>query len=427
MPRNPNQTDQPFRLSIGHWYHGWNIVALATVLVLLTVGLRLGIGPFFFPIADDLGFSRSQLSTYIAIAMLSYGAVMPVAGWIVGRFGTRNTLLAGTLLSLIGGVWTINAHSSLQFVLGFGVILSLGLALVSPVTMTPIVTRWFRARRGMALFFLSTGGMAGLAVATPAIAWGIEMVGWHMTMLGYVIVFAVIAVPGSIFILQERPRASDLPPATSTAQQASRKTIDVSALSMRQALLTWPFWKVTIGLVANGFSMTLLGAHGVPMLIDHGFSQSTSALGVGTIGLVAIAGTVALGRIADKVSQKHMLATVYFVRGVAFIGLLMVVASWQLYAVAIVGGMVWAGSMALSSALLADIYGIQILGVLYGIAYAIQQMAGLVSAWLGGWGFETFHTHWIAFGSSAAILLIACATTLSLPRKGFSYTYKKDI
>lgn len=30
------------------WYYGWNIVAGATVLTLLTVGMRLGIGPFFF-------------------------------------------------------------------------------------------------------------------------------------------------------------------------------------------------------------------------------------------------------------------------------------------------------------------------------------------------------------------------------------------
>src|SRR5574337_611170 len=43
------------------WYFGWNIVAAATVLTLLTVGMRLGIGPLFLPMAKDLGFSRSLL------------------------------------------------------------------------------------------------------------------------------------------------------------------------------------------------------------------------------------------------------------------------------------------------------------------------------------------------------------------------------
>ena len=38
---------------------GWNIAAAAARLMLLSVGMRLGVGPFFLPIAQDLGFSRS--------------------------------------------------------------------------------------------------------------------------------------------------------------------------------------------------------------------------------------------------------------------------------------------------------------------------------------------------------------------------------
>ncbi|HLQ85814.1 MAG TPA: hypothetical protein VK110_06645, partial [Salinisphaeraceae bacterium] len=85
MPKTNIDCDSPTVGSHGFagWYFGWNIVALATLMVLLTVGLRLGIGPFFFPISADLGFSRSLLSGLVAIAMLSYGLVMPFAGWVV--------------------------------------------------------------------------------------------------------------------------------------------------------------------------------------------------------------------------------------------------------------------------------------------------------------------------------------------------------
>jgi hypothetical protein len=37
-------------------------------------------GPFFLPIAHDLGFSRSLLATIVAVGMLTYGLAMPVAG-----------------------------------------------------------------------------------------------------------------------------------------------------------------------------------------------------------------------------------------------------------------------------------------------------------------------------------------------------------
>ena len=54
-------------------YFGWVIVAASTILTLLTVGMRMGIGPFMLPMSQDLGFSRSLLSSIVAIGMLCYG------------------------------------------------------------------------------------------------------------------------------------------------------------------------------------------------------------------------------------------------------------------------------------------------------------------------------------------------------------------
>jgi hypothetical protein len=42
----------------------------------------------------------------------------------------------------------------------------------------------------------------------------------------------------------------------------------------------------------------------------------------------------------------------------------------------------------------------------------------MISSWLGGWAFETFHTHWVAFGAAGALLLLAAAISLQLPRRG---------
>src|SRR5699024_10191353 len=115
--------------------------------------------------------------------MLFYGLVMPFAGWVVERIGTCATILLGVVLILAGTIWTVNTRTPLGFALAFGVLLSVGLALVSPVTLTPILTRWFTQKRGMALFFLSTGGMAGLAVATPFLSWAIRRFSWQQTMV----------------------------------------------------------------------------------------------------------------------------------------------------------------------------------------------------------------------------------------------------
>jgi predicted MFS family arabinose efflux permease len=272
----------------------------------------------------------------------------------------------------------------------------------------------------MAFFFLSTGSMAGIAIMTPLLTSSIQAFGWQATMVGFAAIYTLFALPITLFIIRDdAPTHAD----QTTEQIASRPSGAHSvpqSLSLREALRTEPFWKITLGLFACGYSMNLLGTHGIPMLMDHGFDATTSSLGIGLIGLVAIFSTLVLGRVSDTVPRKKLLAAIYFVRGLGFFALLVVGTQWELYIAASIGGVVWAGSIAMSSAILADIYGVRLVGVLYGCAYLGHQVGATMSSWLGGWGYETFGTHWIAFGSAGAFLLIASMIALSLPAKEFT-------
>ncbi len=408
--------------STGGWYFGWNIVAAATIVSLLAVGMRMGVGPFFLPITRDLGFSRSVLASIVSVGMLCYGIGMPLAGHFVGTRGTRFVLLLGTAMVVVAIIWTVLAHDPVSFLLAFGVLLSLGLSFTSPVALTPLLSRWFTRRRGMALFFLSTGSMAGIAVMTPVLAYAIGAVGWRATLLGYAAVFALVMLPIAWFVIRDdAPAHADLPAAAAAGPSGPASA--PASLSWREAVRTGPFWKVALGLFACGYSMNLLGTHGVPMLMDHGFDSMTSSLGIGLIGLVAIFSTVVLGRLADVLPRKYILVAIYLIRGLGFFALLMVGTRGELYAVAAIGGIVWAGSVALSSAILADVYGTRIVGVLYGWAYLVHQVGGTISSWLGGWAYETFGSHWIAFGSAGFLLLAAATISLRLPERSLTLSH----
>ena len=402
------------------WYFGWNIVAAAAFLTLLSSGMRLSFGPFFLPMAHDLGFSRSLLATIVAVGMLAYGLAMPLAGALIARHGTRAVLLAGNALVIGSVLWTVSAAGTLSFLVAFGLLLSVGLAFVSPVSLTPVISHWFTQRRGMALFFLSTGSMAGMAVMTPVLSVAIEAFGWRATLVGFAAAFTVFTLPAALFVIHDRaPDHTDLTPADFAAQRA-RSGTPPQSLTLRAAMRTAPFWKIFFGLFACGFSMNLLGTHGMPMLMDHGFDAFTSSMGIGVIGFVAIGGTLVLGRIADRLPRRHILATIYFVRGLGFFALVMVGTHWELYLASAIGGLVWAGSIALSSAILADVYGVRLVGVLYGTAYLGHQIGGMISSWLGGWGYEHLGTHWVAFGAAGVLLFAAGIVALQLPRKGFT-------
>jgi MFS family permease len=402
------------------WYFGWNIVAAAAVLTLLSSGMRLSFGPFFLPMAHDLGFSRSLLSTIVAVGMLTYGLAMPVAGHLIARLGTRFVLLLGTALVVGSVLWTVSTSSTVAFLLSFGVLLSVGLAFTSPVALTPVISHWFTQRRGMALFFLSTGSMAGIAVMTPALTFSIQAFGWRATLVGFAAVFMLFSLPAALFVMREdAPDHTDQDPEDYAALRA-RAGPATQSLRLREAMRTAPFWKIFFGLFCCGFSMNLLGTHGMPMLMDHGFDPFTSSMGIGVIGFVAIGGTLVLGRMADRLPRRNILAAIYFIRGLGFFALVAVGTHWELYAAATIGGLVWAGSIALSSAILADVYGVRLVGVLYGTAYVGHQIGGMLSSWLGGWGYERFGTHWLAFGTSGVLLLTAGVVALQLPRKGFT-------
>src|SRR6476661_8938472 len=269
------------------WYFGWNIVAAAAFLTLLSSGMRLSFGPFFLPMAHDLGFSRSLLSTIVAVGMLAYGLAMPLAGMLIARFGTPPVLVLGNALVVAAALWTVTTTNALAFLLAFGLLLSVGLAFTSPVALTPVISHWFTRQRGMALFFLSTGSMAGIAVMTPALSFAIGHFGWRPTLVGFAAVFTLFALPAALFVVRDgAPEHTDLRAEEIAAQRAGAGA-QRQGLRLRDAMRTTPFWKIFFGLFACGFSMNLLGTHGMPMLMDHGFDAFTGSMGIGPIGFGA--------------------------------------------------------------------------------------------------------------------------------------------
>ena len=65
----------------------------------------------------------------------------------------------------------------------------------------------------------------------------------------------------------------------------------------------------------------------------------------------------------------------------------------------------------------------RLVGVLYGLTYLGHQVGGMISSWLGGWAFERFHTHWVAFGAAGALLLLQANGLIKLrPEAGLKAT-----
>ena len=407
-------------------YFGWYIVMVSMLITILTVGLRMGIGPFVMPIMEDLNISRTALSAVLFVSMLMYGVGMPLAGYLCERYSTKFVLLLGLTIIEFSIIATVFTKNIWVFSLTYGVLLSFGLSFTSPIAVTPIISRWFVRQRGKALFFLSTGSMAGIAVFNPLATAMIQWIGWRDTLSVFAVIFIILVVPAALWIFKEKvPKGADQLLADSEVIVSDAPKFE-QKITWRDAIRTRAYWQIVAGLFACGFSMNLLGSHAVPMLIDHHFDPATASYGVGLIGLIAIFSTLVLGSIADRFPRKNILFWVYFIRGLGFLGLVYAQCPWQLYLVATLGGLVWAGSVALSSAILGDLFGVSLVGVLYGWAYFGHQIGGAIASFLGGWGYENFETHVFSFGLATLILMIGAVVSYFIPKQVFISHYSQE-
>lgn len=151
------------------------------------------------------------------------------------------------------------------------------------------------------------------------------------------------------------------------------------------------------------------------MLEHHGFSTMTAAFGIGLIGLVSVFGTLVIGAASDRLGRGRFLALIYAVRALGFLGLIFVGLEWELYAVAAIGGLVWSGSSALTSAVTADLFGIESLGTLFGLIFVSHQIGAAAGSFLGGWSFDTFGSYLLPFTLTAALLFGSALLSLRLP------------
>jgi MFS family permease len=130
--------------------------------------------------------------------------------------------------------------------------------------------------------------------------------------------------------------------------------------------------------------------------------------------MTSIGGGMLLGILSDRYGRKPVLASVYLIRVVAFSLLVLARDPAALVVVAAIGGLGMAGSLAMTSALSADIFGRFSVGSIFGLIFLIHQMGAALGAWLGGLLFDLSGGYGLAFGLACALLLVGAGLSLTI-------------
>ena len=342
------------------------VIGIGVVCLIVTMGIRQSFGIFLTPLAIDLDIGRQAFGFAIAVQNLVWGLVQPVVGAIADRWGALRVTVIGALLYVAGLVLTTFSTGPVGLTFTFGTLIGLAFTGTTYVTVLGAVGRVVPAeRRSIAFGICTAAGSFGMFAVVPGAQGLLDAFGWQET-------FVIMAIAVSLLVpLAWGYRSSDRLITVAAGGQSMGAAI-------REASGHGGFWLLIAGFFVCGFHVAFIATHLPAYLGDNGLPGSVNAWALAMIGLFNVFGSYLAGLLGQRYRQKHLLAALYALRGVAitvFLLLPLTPASAIGFGAAI--GFLWLGTLPLTSGAVARIFGTRYLSMLYGVVFASHQVGVL--------------------------------------------------
>ena len=287
-------------------FYGWRMVVFASIALALTgPGQTFGVSVFVDPMIEDLGISRTQISTAYLVGTLVGALALPWIGQAIDRFGVRRTMaLIGLIfsimlmsMSLVSGIIGLTA--------GFIGVRMMGQGALSLVA-TTAVALWFTRKRGLAMGIVSAAGGMGMTLVPLAGERLIFGLGWRTAWLIEGLVVLVVVVPLAIFAIRNRP--SDIGQHVDGDPAPSAATGEVWGVTRKEALCTGFFWLVTAAVATVSLLTTAVVFHQIDLLGSRGLTPTEAAGNFVPQTIATVIATLGIGALADRISPRLVLA-----------------------------------------------------------------------------------------------------------------------
>jgi predicted MFS family arabinose efflux permease len=381
------------------------VLVAAGLILMLSIGTRQGFGLFLHPMCSALGWGRETFSAAIALQNLVWGLAQPFTGIIADRYGAARMTAVGGFLYALGLVMMAYSTTGPALDVSAGLLIGLGLSGASFGVVLGVVGRAVPPeRRTAALGLVGAGGSIGQFVMLPYGQLLISQFGWFN---------ALLLLAASAFLIV--PLAAAFASKAGAARSGGQQPI---ASALREAGRHKGFWLATVSFAVCGFQTVFIMTHLPAYMVDRGATALEGMTALAIIGFANIAGSIGAGILGDRYSKKHVLGWIYAVRAVAIAAFIAVppspVVTW---AFAVVLGLTWLGTVPLTNALVAQIFGVQYLSTLFSIAFLGHQIGGALGAWLGGYVFDATGSYFGVWMIAIAASVVAAAMCLPIDER----------
>jgi len=394
------------------FFYGYIVVVACFVITTVMFGTMYTFGVFFKPLLAELGGTRVVTSGAYSLCFLLFGFFGMIAGSLTDRFGPRLVITGCGLFLGLGYLLMSQASAIWQLYLFFGVIVGVGMG-GAFVPLVSTVSRWFVKRRGMMTGIVVAGIGFGTIIMPPVANRLISALGWSTSYIILGIIALVVIIPAAQFLRRDPAQMGQLPDGGAEAK-AQNSNLVAQDFTLRRAIHTRQFWMVAAMFLCFGFALQTIIMHIDPHATDLGIPSASAAVVLSVIGGGSIAGRVVMGSAADRIGNKLVLIICFILLSIALVWLLAAKELWMLYLFAAIFGFAYGGLVAMTSTIVAELFGIGSLGIILGFISLSHSVGGFIGPMAAGRIFDVTQSYTPAFVVCAGLSVIGVVLALLL-------------
>ena len=390
--------------------YGWRtpfvILLAGTTIVFLSLGVRMTFGLWLEPATLEIwGPGQFKiLSLAIALQSLFWGIGTPIAGNIADRYGTGRVIAAAGILYTAGLLLMTVSRTPLMAHLSIGVLTGLAMSgAMFPIILSTISRAVAPEKRSLYLGIASAGGSSGQVLMIPMGQAVIDAHGWIVMLYAMAVLTALIVPLGFVLISKSGGPAG-----------GSSIPVQRTGEAIREAFGHRGYVLLISGYFVCGLQTMFIGTHFPAMLTSLKVDSTIAALSLSLIGAFNILGTFLWGAGGGKFRQKYLLCWLYTLRSVAMAAfILLPVTSTSVMVFSAVIGLLWLGTVPLTGSIVAQVFGLRHMGMLFGFAFVAHQIGSFIGIYAAGYFRDMFGNYNIVWWS--AIVMGVVASLMNFP------------
>jgi len=390
-------------------FFGWKIVALAFFLDFCAVGYSFQSFPVVvLELSKEFSLSRFLATLPIPLFMIMSSLFMPYVGKFLDKGEIRSILITGALVYGLSLISLYFVFSYISFMLIFTLPMALGVTMMGNISVSKLISLWFRKYTGRALGIASVGVSFGGFIFPNLTSFLLGDLGltWREAYLLFGILIILINVPVVYLFVVNKPSDINQVP---DGEEITDNSEDASGIdwTIQDLLKDRNFWILSLVFAIQFCSMMGILSHITFFSEGAGWSPSWGAFIFSMYAWPAMFSKVFFGWLVEnKIDARLAVSVAVLIQAIATLLMVFVESPEQMVVLVMIFGFGGGSALPLSNILFNQAYTNKSFGKARGAAQpfiSVFQISGtLVAARM----FDVFGNYELAFLTLGFILIV---------------------